>query len=172
MVNMNNIREAAEKGRFTKQFPPVAAVSTVKRIIKGPLHLSPCIYGNTVCWGNHLWGLSWGALGSKVLIVWSDLLIRPLLSLLLSIYKKWQRKHHISHKMQNPAGKSCKTLLLWLMTVLVLCEHTQDLWELIQQVVLVHSSLLPDGQNPTQLFLTAVLAISGQGEMRQNRRVN
>ena len=60
--------------------------------------------------------------------------------------------------------------IIVMVIVLVLCERTQDLRELIQQVVLIHSSLLPDGQHPTQLFLTAVLAISGQ--MRQNRHVN
>lgn len=40
------------------------------------------------------------------------------------------------------------------------CQLTEYLWELIQKVVLIYSPLLPDRQNPTQLFLTALLAIS------------
>lgn len=46
----------------------------------------------------------------------------------------------------------------------LLAQLTKYLRELIQEVVLIHSSLLPDRQNPTQLFLTALLAISEQEE--------
>lgn len=54
-------------------------------VVKGVISLTPCIYGYTVCLGQHLWGLGWGALGSKVLIICLDFLILPLLRLLLSI---------------------------------------------------------------------------------------
>lgn len=46
----------------------------------------------------------------------------------------------------------------------LLRQLTEYLWELIQEVVLIYSPLLPDRQNPAQLFLTALLAISKQEE--------
>lgn len=82
---MTNIGEVAWNGS-TATHP--AAVLTYSKVSVNYFYVAKCTlckYDYTICLCQHLWRLSWGTLGGKVLIIWLDLLVCPLLTLLFSI---------------------------------------------------------------------------------------